>query len=1134
MQAQRKGTAAWATGYGESSNPELVEVQFRGHDSRSVPAAMRPEKQREGSHRVGVARGRMFLKSGLGWLPGFPLGQTEGCVSWMALPRHGDSSSARIDLTRTHLREATQTWTRLVRGFPRAFPRLVDDPERWTEGVPQILQWLKGAIHDGKSLPGSLIAVDGAFPPGISEHAAAIEKRWPSLRPVLNALSWSTYLAPGALTATLPWIESNARAIRTVLDAQPENDGLVTVLRLWELVRQDGPGGGVSAILRFAGDPRARTVATRAEWRHVHSIAEALRSDTPTVELPRGELGDALTGFTGWLARQGQRTRRGALDLVDLTLPDDLLGDWEAWWAEVHRLVRERPVEVAFETFYACANRTPPELDSRHLIGCIRRATTPENRAFSRDVRKTLRCLPASRGWVLPRAKFLDDWLDAKEEHPHLIGPFMHAFRDFSSRLHHDAPERVDAWLNLVSRWPPNLTEDLLAQIPERSLWPEVLEALTEVSSVRADPDLWSTVFLVSLTRSAESATRCFTELAKAGRESGHVSDELLRCAWSLDRRPDRFAKIAAALDAHDGDHKEISELVTAADTFLEGAGWAGVAGGLVLDGEAKRLCDVGRRLVVTRAMGGAVEGGVEGVVDGAADAPVRPTGDGIPDWSGRYPEALWPVLGTLSGVTDDAERIAGRVLGKDCPDPESVRREISALEQRLTEHPDDPNLSRRLRNLRARMESGQAVSPARLGRLKDKLERAVRRNLVAALQARLQVGLEARLKQLLEADAIPAWMFEPPQMRVLAPMLRLSRAFRNLGLRLFRQRLGPPPWNLIEDPANQAFLTRLSKRGVNLGPWLNPPPPRTWTGSNGRDVVLTFEDDPLEIFQMGWHFSTCLSPGDFNFFSVFSNAADINKHVVYARDERGRVVGRCLLALTEDGNLLTFEPYCHDSDLELGKMIGQLAATLALRMNRVLVPRGKVPCLVAPDWYDDGPLDPCGRFEFLNDGSPLRQSLPTIDCDGLVKRLEEEFEPLPLGSLALSLVLELSELERRPELIRPLLPRLEACKNLPDRAWMRAAHLARLAGALGFSHRVLREVGVRHLLSTHRQFQGLDREAMTVLVEMEPATALRVLRKTRPRGVGSDEGETCPERLSYLARAYERLGREPRAKRLN
>ena len=186
--------------------------------------------------------------------------------------------------------------------------------------------------------------------------------------------------------------------------------------------------------------------------------------------------------------------------------------------------------------------------------------------------------------------------------------------------------------------------------------------------------------------------------------------------------------------------------------------------------------------------------------------------------------------------------------------------------------------------------------------------------------------------------------------------------------------------------------------------------------------------------------------------------------------------------------------------------MIGQLATMLALRMNRVLVPRGKVSCLVAPDWYDDGPTDPSERFEFLNDGSSFRESLLDIDCDGLVARLEEKFDPLPLNSLTLSLVLEISELEERPELIRPLLPRLETCKGLPDRALMRAAYLTLLAGAPGFAHRVLRDVGVRHVLRTHRQFHRLDREAMTVLVELEPSTALRVLRKTRSLGVRSDD----------------------------
>ena len=202
----------------------------------------------------------MLLESGLGWLEGFPLGQRERGVSWMAMSRRGDSSCTRIELNRTRIRDAAQTWNRLVRGFPRALPRLVDDLDRWSEGVPQILKWLKGAIHDGKPLPESPMAVDHAFPPAIGEQYAAVATRCPGLRPLLNALSWSHYLSPDSLSAALPRIASNARAIRTILDPQSETDGLVTVLRLCELARRDG-ARRVSAILRFAGNPRAWTVA---------------------------------------------------------------------------------------------------------------------------------------------------------------------------------------------------------------------------------------------------------------------------------------------------------------------------------------------------------------------------------------------------------------------------------------------------------------------------------------------------------------------------------------------------------------------------------------------------------------------------------------------------------------------------------------------------------------------------------------------------------------------------------------------------------------------------------------------------------------------------------------------------------
>ena len=236
--------------------------------------------------------------------------------------------------------------------------------------------------------------------------------------------------------------------------------------------------------------------------------------------------GCSLTEFTGWIIQQGQRTRRCALDLLDLTLPGNLLGDWEAWWAEVSQLIQqahelhssvspeneklEKRVQGAHEALEACKERTPPELDIDRLLVWIKGATTPENRTFCREARKALQCLPVSAFQELLRADFLGHCFAAEGEakNSHLIVPFMREFRDYSSRLRRDAPERDDIWLDIVSRWPSYFTHLILDRVPERSLWPAVFEALTAISSARLyrEPcgDAWRIVYLVALTRSAE------------------------------------------------------------------------------------------------------------------------------------------------------------------------------------------------------------------------------------------------------------------------------------------------------------------------------------------------------------------------------------------------------------------------------------------------------------------------------------------------------------------------------------------------------------------------------------------------------------------------------------------------------
>src|SRR5215218_11021869 len=175
--------------------------------------------------------------------------------------------------------------------------------------------------------------------------------------------------------------------------------------------------------------------------------------------------------------------------------------------------------------------------------------------------------------------------------------------------------------------------------------------------------------------------------------------------------------------------------------------------------------------------------------------------------------------------------------------------------------------------------------------------------------------------------------------------------------------------------------------------------------------------------------------------FSVFANAADVNKRVLYARDaptpgdHTGKVVGRCLLALTAKGELLVFEPYCHDGDLGFDKICADFADQLARRMSTVRIPRGKVPVLVAPGWYDDGPSDLGRSHPALEAGSPLRRRLAALPPGELAGELRRALKPARLDETTLPLVLALPELKARPELAVPLLRRVAECRTLPDEA---------------------------------------------------------------------------------------------------
>ena len=109
----------------------------------------------------------------------------------------------------------------------------------------------------------------------------------------------------------------------------------------------------------------------------------------------------------------------------------------------------------------------------------------------------------------------------------------------------------------------------------------------------------------------------------------------------------------------------------------------------------------------------------------------------------------------------------------------------------------------------------------------------------------------------------------------------------------------------------------------------------------------------------MGNYFDTCLSSGQMNAFSTVANAVDLNKRVVYAKSSTGKIIGRKLIALNDQCEMVGFYTYTSlenkTANRELRVLFAGFLRAFAKRCDLKLAEQGEVPKLASQDWYNDG-----------------------------------------------------------------------------------------------------------------------------------------------------------------------------------
>ncbi len=1102
---------------------------------------MKPHKDTRRKHAA-TAAARTYVRARLGWLRGFPADAAdEEGLSWLSLPALGGQSEPEpFTVDRERIRRTEFARNAVLHRFPKALPRVVGDVEKWKLQTDAQLDVLKAAVHRNEPMPDltALLKATGVRR-SVGQQASRLAQSGNAIRLLVPAAVWVHWGSEKDLRAALDLIEQHRPQLSGLLGHLDPSAGALFALQCLQLLAD----GCRPAFLHLLADPRSWQVPlTHGDFANrMRSALDVLSSGEapdPALALsgfdrPQPRLGEALVGFVSRLAGGSAKSRTRQLELLEVLVPDALLDEWEGWWSRAGTLESEArgllsqssPGRDAKRRCRALSERIREELgairafhwsDAAELIDVVATAAAPSAHLA------LLNCMKAApqchRGRPVAQS-VLENWggeLRAPRKGWGIVARLLSA----QARLLEETAgleSEVGAWIcdSLVD----DLTDTWIQEAKPQNLIDPALGALGSLlngsvcwddhSGPFSDYTGWETLIeAAAATRNADLAARLL-QLVPPDWDGLHGKDwgVLLKLSGN---QPEKFAALAGKWAPRDWSAPLMAELLGRADNRRVRPLVAGALG----DGEGKRVRLLLAHNILLRLLR-----------EPSVDAPSP--GARSPIDMAAYPAGLHDVLGELAIWDADGARAADQILSKDFPLRGDLESELAFLRSNATA-PTDEGASARIRRLEQRLATPPKVSPKRLENHRIKLERRIRHARLARWERELEARVHTALKRKLGTVPDDSWFGRDETIRVLAGLSDLKPSTVELAFRLIAERCAPGPWDLRSHPENIAFLEGMEARGVRTGPWLDGIGQRDFE-IGSKSFTLDLECDPLQVMRMGEPFQTCLSPGNFCFYSTVANAADINKRVLYARDQQGTIQGRCLFVLTDEGGLLTFHVYAHNHSEAMAEAVRIFVTELAGAMETTVAANGHVSVLVASDWLDDGPSDLLGTLQCLQPGSEFSAALETIAPDELVDALVRQLQGQPItASIVYSLAVG-PAFEKRPQLIVPLLPHLRDAAGMDPWSCVHIVPVIRRAGEHNAATALLEAA---HPMLRHSDFShsyAVVIAAKEWIALGQPHRALRLLRQTRPSDVRGWDDEWT-DRTIAAARALERLHRPRQA----
>lgn len=1005
-----------------------------------------------------LPRAKLFLRARLGWLWGYPLvHQTPQGLSWQTLYVPGPWDQEIRQLQAEDLAQAAYSYQRLVHAFPRALPQLVGSVELWEKRVSLKLQALRALLENKTIQPWQALLLTEQGSTRLLRQVNQLKRHRPTLMHLLDAWVWCLSLDPKRLEQAVEWLEQEQIALSQILENFP--DGIKVCLLLFTL-SQELSTSRTSNLVNLLANPVWQVEGALAYKRfltkHSHYFEGfPLQAAAGKLDLPAlPALSEAAETWQVWLVdlmSLPTKERRRLLDLVTSLLNPTVLDAWKDWHQHSQLFLAEfkglasQYYKLYYSAYSAKQKKGLQKQFNQEVRACwlsFKQNEMPlvhklniwlaDLKSFGQETALTqalssleaqLQRLPATSLWRQAQIilKVLQHWqlgyADTQHSYSETYAPrrfkllvqvWLSYLKDAASAEALEA--RLKPWSKLI---------DYYAQHQQHGVY------LLESSLRYKDIEGREADFFSKLGQLCE----CEPEQIGDGFRFYHFY-ETIPAHWPC---LDYFRQTLASEQRF-----EEPRLVAAFDTFLAADPSAEhfkrlLTGWQSLENENS----YSESLQIIEVLAYLQRAGYQDIHDSVrlnkpwflvlkiaellpllkSGMQVLPSPLVVPEALFAYPESLHSSLELLGRYHPKAVQVAERILENIKANSAKLEQQRAYLQTKIAECTDEysTNLKQRLANLERCLQQNEPIilSEQRLERLRGKLQHASLHEFFTAWETNCLQALQAQLHSAFDLEQIPPeWLADTNKLNSLLALANLEPAVRRVvGLLCQAQLQGAYP--LVTAPANQAWLSRMQKRGLNTQVWVDGLKLKAELQLNNKTqtIFMRFATTIFEVFRMGDHFQTCLSRGGVNFFSVVANAADINKRVLYFFDEQQQVIGRCLLAISDQGQLLRFYIYSHLPHKALEPCLQLFVGELVKQMGVSLGSTGRIAKLVANDWYDDG-------IESLNLEAEqavftrLSAQLERLTAENILTAVEQAFAPNTLNELGILSVLRWSALD--------------------------------------------------------------------------------------------------------------------------